>query len=129
MLLRPERRGHLELASADPLTSPRIIRNYLATEHDRAVLRHSAAVVYLGIGRIGDFEKPTRRGFRLGVGSILDELHGLLMRSAYDREQLPDACRSSASRLGRAAYRPGPEDRSKCVDFIDPQSGRTSAPR
>jgi 4-pyridoxate dehydrogenase len=38
-VLRPESRGHLELASADPLTPPRIIGNYLSTDHDRAVLR------------------------------------------------------------------------------------------
>jgi choline dehydrogenase/4-pyridoxate dehydrogenase len=38
-LLRPESRGHLELTSADPLIPPRIIGNYLSTEHDRAVLR------------------------------------------------------------------------------------------
>jgi 4-pyridoxate dehydrogenase len=39
VVLRPESRGHLELTSADPLTPPRIIGNYLSTGHDRAVLR------------------------------------------------------------------------------------------
>ena len=34
--LRPESRGRIELASADPLVRPRIHANYLATETDRA---------------------------------------------------------------------------------------------
>ena len=37
--LRPESRGHLELASPDPATPPRIFHNYLATERDRALNR------------------------------------------------------------------------------------------
>jgi choline dehydrogenase-like flavoprotein len=39
ILLRPESRGHLELASADPSVPPRIVANFLATDRDRAVLR------------------------------------------------------------------------------------------
>ena len=39
-LLRPESRGHLELRSADPSAAPRIVGNYLSTDHDRIVLRH-----------------------------------------------------------------------------------------
>ncbi len=34
--LRPESRGRIELASADPMVRPRIRANYLATESDRA---------------------------------------------------------------------------------------------
>ena len=37
--LRPEARGHLELASADPTQPPRIFHNYLASESDRATNR------------------------------------------------------------------------------------------
>ena len=33
--LRPESRGRIDLASADPMVRPRIIANYLATETDR----------------------------------------------------------------------------------------------
>jgi choline dehydrogenase/4-pyridoxate dehydrogenase len=38
-LLRPESRGHLELASADPNVPPRIFANFLSTERDRSRLR------------------------------------------------------------------------------------------
>ncbi len=34
--LRPESRGYVEIASPDPLTPPKMVANYLATEHDRA---------------------------------------------------------------------------------------------
>ena len=39
ILLRPESRGRLELASTDPRTPPRIISNFLATDRDAATLR------------------------------------------------------------------------------------------
>jgi choline dehydrogenase len=34
--LRPESRGYVEIASPDPLTPPKMVANYLTTEHDRA---------------------------------------------------------------------------------------------
>jgi choline dehydrogenase len=37
--LRPESRGRVSLASADPFEDPRIFANYLATEEDRRALR------------------------------------------------------------------------------------------
>ena len=39
VLLRPGSRGHVTLASADPLTPPRIAQNFLATLGDTATLR------------------------------------------------------------------------------------------
>jgi 4-pyridoxate dehydrogenase len=39
VLLRPESRGHIELASVDPLVPVRIHQNFLATEKDWATLR------------------------------------------------------------------------------------------
>jgi choline dehydrogenase/4-pyridoxate dehydrogenase len=39
VLLHPESRGHLELASNDPRTPPRIVGNFLATDRDRRTLR------------------------------------------------------------------------------------------
>jgi choline dehydrogenase/4-pyridoxate dehydrogenase len=38
-VLRPESRGHLTLASADPRTPPLIAQNFLAAERDRVTLR------------------------------------------------------------------------------------------
>ena len=38
--LRPESRGHVRLASADPLAAPRIAPCYLSAPKDRAALRH-----------------------------------------------------------------------------------------
>jgi choline dehydrogenase/4-pyridoxate dehydrogenase len=38
-VLRPESRGHLEVASADPRQPPRIRQNFLATARDWATLR------------------------------------------------------------------------------------------
>jgi choline dehydrogenase len=34
--LRPESRGYVEIASPDPLIPPKMVANYLTTEHDRA---------------------------------------------------------------------------------------------
>ncbi|WP_158915479.1 GMC family oxidoreductase [Caulobacter sp. S45] len=39
VLLRPESRGHLQLASADPQAPVRIFQNFLATEKDRKTIR------------------------------------------------------------------------------------------
>jgi choline dehydrogenase len=33
--LRPESRGYVRIQSADPLTPPKMVANYLATQHDR----------------------------------------------------------------------------------------------
>jgi 4-pyridoxate dehydrogenase len=45
VLLRPESRGELELASPDPRTPVRIRQNFLATEKDRATLRAGLRMV------------------------------------------------------------------------------------
>jgi choline dehydrogenase/4-pyridoxate dehydrogenase len=45
VLLRPESRGELTLASADPAAAPRIRQNFLATEKDRHVLREGVRMV------------------------------------------------------------------------------------
>jgi choline dehydrogenase len=43
--LRPESRGRVGLASADPLADPAIFANYLATEEDRRALREGTKMV------------------------------------------------------------------------------------
>jgi choline dehydrogenase len=43
--LRPESRGRVGLASADPFADPAIFANYLATEEDRRALREGAKMV------------------------------------------------------------------------------------
>ncbi len=45
VLLRPESRGHVSLASADPHRAPRIQQNFLATESDRRTLREGLRLV------------------------------------------------------------------------------------
>jgi 4-pyridoxate dehydrogenase len=45
VVLRPESRGRLELASADPRQPPRIYQNFLATERDWAALRAGLRIV------------------------------------------------------------------------------------
>src|SRR5215469_4741824 len=45
VLLRPESRGELKLASADPAVAPRICQNFLATETDRRTLRDGVRMV------------------------------------------------------------------------------------
>jgi 4-pyridoxate dehydrogenase len=45
VVLRPESRGHLELASADPSRPPRIRQNFLATDRDWATLRAGLRLV------------------------------------------------------------------------------------
>jgi 4-pyridoxate dehydrogenase len=39
--LRPQSRGHVELASRDPAAAPRILNNFLSTDADRRALRES----------------------------------------------------------------------------------------
>ncbi len=43
--LRPESRGTVRLSAADPLAPPRILNNFLSTEGDRQVLRHSVKMM------------------------------------------------------------------------------------
>ena len=45
VVLRPESRGRLELASADPRVPPRIRQNFLTAERDRATLRTGLRMV------------------------------------------------------------------------------------
>jgi choline dehydrogenase/4-pyridoxate dehydrogenase len=45
VLLRPESRGELRLASADPAAAPRIRQNFLSTESDRKTLRDGVRMV------------------------------------------------------------------------------------
>jgi choline dehydrogenase/4-pyridoxate dehydrogenase len=45
VLVHPESRGHVTLASADPAAAPRIQQNFLSTEHDWRVLRQAVRVV------------------------------------------------------------------------------------
>jgi choline dehydrogenase/4-pyridoxate dehydrogenase len=45
VLLRPESRGALRLASADPAAAPRICQNFLSTETDRKTLRDGVRMV------------------------------------------------------------------------------------
>src|SRR6202012_3968288 len=45
VLLRPESRGEVRLASADPAAAPRIRQNFLATEKDRKTPRDRVGVV------------------------------------------------------------------------------------
>ena len=42
--LRPESRGHLRIASADPTARPKILYNYLQTESDRRVMREGVRI-------------------------------------------------------------------------------------
>ena len=43
--LRPESRGHINLASADPFADPAIFANYLATDEDKRALREGVKIV------------------------------------------------------------------------------------
>ena len=43
--MRPESRGALQLVSADPRRHPRIMANYLASEHDRTVMRRATRLL------------------------------------------------------------------------------------
>ncbi len=45
VMLRPESRGEITLASADPRTPPRIRQNFLATEGDRRTIRDGLKLV------------------------------------------------------------------------------------
>jgi choline dehydrogenase/4-pyridoxate dehydrogenase len=50
VMLRPESRGEITLASADPQTPPRIRQNFLATEGDRRTLRDGLKLVRRIVG-------------------------------------------------------------------------------
>ena len=45
VLVHPESRGHVALASADPTAAPRIHQNFLATDYDWRTLRHAIRIV------------------------------------------------------------------------------------
>jgi choline dehydrogenase/4-pyridoxate dehydrogenase len=45
VLVHPESRGYVSLASANPAAAPRIFQNFLATDHDWRVLRQSLRIV------------------------------------------------------------------------------------
>jgi 4-pyridoxate dehydrogenase len=45
VLIRPQSRGRVQLASADPAAAPRIQQNFLATDYDRAALRRAVQIV------------------------------------------------------------------------------------
>jgi choline dehydrogenase len=51
--LRPESRGRVGLASADPMADPTIFPNYLATEEDRRALREGAKMTRELAGQAG----------------------------------------------------------------------------
>jgi choline dehydrogenase len=51
--LRPESRGRIGLASADPLADPAIFANYLATDEDRRALREGAKMTRELAGQAG----------------------------------------------------------------------------
>src|SRR5229473_6471311 len=50
VMLRPESRGEITLASADPKTPPRIHQNFLATEGDRRTIRDGLKLVRRIVG-------------------------------------------------------------------------------
>jgi 4-pyridoxate dehydrogenase len=50
VMLRPESRGEITLASADPTTPPRIRQNFLATEGDRRTIRDGFKLVRRIVG-------------------------------------------------------------------------------
>jgi choline dehydrogenase/4-pyridoxate dehydrogenase len=50
VMLRPESRGEITLASADPQTPPRICQNFLATEGDRRTIRDGLRLVRRIVG-------------------------------------------------------------------------------
>ena len=50
VMLRPESRGEITLASADPKTPPRIWQNFLATEGDRRTIRDGLKLVRRIVG-------------------------------------------------------------------------------
>jgi 4-pyridoxate dehydrogenase len=45
VLIRPQSRGSVRLASANPAAAPRISQNFLATDYDRAALRRAVQTV------------------------------------------------------------------------------------
>jgi 4-pyridoxate dehydrogenase len=57
VMLRPESRGEITLASADPKSAPRIHQNFLATEGDRRTLRDGLKLVrrIVGAAPLGAF--------------------------------------------------------------------------
>ncbi|NBP83555.1 hypothetical protein EBU60_06825, partial [bacterium] len=63
--LRPESRGYVRIQSADPLTPPKMVANYLATQHDRDT--SVAASVNVG-GPVSIQDKLTVGGRLTGIG-------------------------------------------------------------
>jgi 4-pyridoxate dehydrogenase len=71
VVLRPESRGRVELASADPQAPPRIRQNFLATENDRDTLRAGLRMVR-DICREKPMQAFTDREIAPGAGAVSD---------------------------------------------------------
>jgi 4-pyridoxate dehydrogenase len=71
VVLRPESRGRVELASADPQAPPRIRQNFLATENDWNTLRAGLRMVR-DICREKPMQAFTDREIAPGAGAVAD---------------------------------------------------------
>ena len=110
VLLRPESRGHIELASADPLVPVRIHQNFLATEKDWATLRAGLRLVR-EIGQQPPWpHSPQRRSRRARIAGPMPTSTRI---SARPRS--PFTIRSAPARWrGRAIRRPSSIPSSRC---------------
>jgi choline dehydrogenase len=91
--LRPESRGRIGLASADPFADPAIFANYLATEEDRRALREGFKMVREVAGQKA---LTAIRGDEVEPGVLVntdDEIDAWIRRSAETIYHPVGACR------------------------------------
>ena len=102
VVLRPESRGHLDLASADPRTPLRIVQNFLATERDWATLRAGLRMVR-EVGRQAPLRPFVGGEIAPGPEQLVGREHSTRI-SARDRRS-PCITRSAPAGWGASATR------------------------
>lgn len=98
VLLRPESRGRVSLASADPADPPRIVPNFLATEGDRETLRRGLKLLRQVVAQPA---MADHAGEEMAPGASLQDDTGLdafVRRSAVTVHHPASTCRMGATR-------------------------------
>jgi choline dehydrogenase/4-pyridoxate dehydrogenase len=71
VMLRPESRGHLELASGDPAQPMRIYQNFIATDADRAYIRAAVELVR-DLGHQASVQRHVDKERTNGLANVAD---------------------------------------------------------
>ncbi|MDB5410927.1 MAG: glucose-methanol-choline oxidoreductase [Rhodospirillales bacterium] len=98
VMTRPESRGVVSLASADPTVAPRIRQNFLATEGDRRAVRDGLRITRQ-LGRHPAMQRFAAAELAPGAACVDDEaLNAFIRRTAITLHHPLGTCRMGAAR-------------------------------